>query len=98
MFIDFNYISYRELEKRLKRFICPRVFPESNDCFLQGVYLNDEPQTWVRGSKRTLIDYEQNCQPERINLITIPAEFELDEECLLNSMPEELRPVDRLHE
>jgi hypothetical protein len=65
------------------------LFAESRDCFLQGVYLNVEPQIWVQGSKRTLADYIESCRNEKINIITIPAECEIN--CLPNPMPEELR-------
>lgn len=68
-------------------------FVESSDCFLHGVYLNVEPQTWVQGSKRTLADYIESCRDEGINMITIPADFEFDAECLPNPMPEEIRGV-----
>lgn len=64
-------------------------FAGSSACFLQGVYLNIEPQIWVQGSKRTLADYSESCRNERINIITIPAECDIN--CLSNPMPEELR-------
>jgi hypothetical protein len=50
----------------------------SSDCFLQGAYLNDEHQTWVQGSKRTLADYIEGCRNEGINLITIPESYGID--------------------
>lgn len=62
---------------------------ESSECFLQGVYLNDEPQTWVQGSKRTLADYIESCRNERINPITIPDSYGID--WLPNPMSEEFR-------
>jgi hypothetical protein len=64
-------------------------FAESSDCFLQGVYLNDEPQTWVQGSKRTLADYIENCKHEGINMITIPESYGID--YLPNPMPKDWR-------
>lgn len=62
---------------------------EASDCFLQGVYLNDEPPIWVQGSKRTLADYIESCRNEGINLITISDNYGID--WLQNPMPEELR-------
>lgn len=53
-------------------------FTESSDCFLRGVYLNDEPQTWEQGSKRTLADYIESCKDERINIVTILEDSEID--------------------
>lgn len=64
-------------------------FTEASDCFLQGVYLNVEPQIWVQGSKRTLADYIGSCKDERINIVTISEDSEID--WLPNPMPEELR-------
>lgn len=64
-------------------------FAESSNCFLQGVCLNDEPQTWVQGSKRTLADYIESCRSEGVNMITIPECFGI--RCLPNPMPKELR-------
>ena len=57
--------------------------------FLNGTYLDDEPKTWVQGSKRTLADYVRCCKNERINMITIPIECGID--WLPNPMQEELR-------
>ena len=54
--------------------------------FLNGAYLDDEPDIWVQGSRRTLIDYEQSCQREGINLITIPGELNLNTDFLPNPM------------
>ncbi len=54
------------------------AFAESSACFLQGVYLNDEPQAWVQGSKRTLADYIDSCRDEGINMTTIPAIYGID--------------------
>ena len=54
--------------------------------FLQGTRLADEPDIWVQGSRRTLIDYEQSCQREGINLITIPNELILNADYLPNPM------------
>lgn len=64
-------------------------YPDSIDRFLNGTYLDGEPEIWVQGSKRTLADYVQCCKNERINMITIPVEYGID--WLPNPMPEELR-------
>ena len=61
-------------------------YPASIPLFLDGAYLDGEPDIWVQGSRRTLIDYEQSCQRERINLITIPSELSLNMDFLPNPM------------
>ena len=53
-------------------------FMESCDCFLQGSYLDDEPPIRVQGSRRTIAEYIHNCRDEKINMITIPAEYAVD--------------------
>lgn len=61
-------------------------YPASVPLFLNGTRLEDEPDIWVQGSKRTLIEYEQSCQREGINLITIPGELSLNTDFLPNPM------------
>lgn len=66
-------------------------YPASIPLFLNGTCLDDEPNIRVQGSRRTLIEYERECQQEGINMITIPAEFGVDEDWFPNPMSEEFR-------
>lgn len=85
----------RSKKERIYNWLCMIAqagsYRASIPLFLNGAYLEEKANIRVQGSRRTLIDYEQECQKEGINLITIPVEFAIGREGLSNPMPEVLR-------